>query len=107
MSNNTLELLTGIETLGHGTSNNKSFYFDTNHIQSISPQIGYVKNLFRLNFNNNELKTLPSDIFNIPTLQELCVKNNANLNDDDLKKVNIKYKNSCNRKRKFSNKKIQ
>ena len=107
MSNNTLKLLIGIETLGNGTSNKKSFYFDTNHIQSVSPQIGYVKNLFRLNFDNNELKRLPSDIFSIPTLRELCVNNNKNLNTDDLKRINTKYNDSCKGKRKFSNKKIQ
>jgi Leucine-rich repeat (LRR) protein len=106
MTNNNLTRLVDIETLGSGTNNTKSFHFDKNRIQFISPNIRAVKNLFRLNLNNNQLKTLPSDIFNIPTLRDLYVNNNP-LNGDDLKRVNAKFNISYKSRPKPSKQKIQ
>ena len=90
MSNNSLTKLTSMETLGNGTNSPKSFYFDLNYIAFVSPQIRHVKNLVLLNLNDNELKILPTDIFDIPTLRRLFVHNNS-LDDDQLKKLSIKF----------------
>jgi len=76
MSNNSLTKLAAIETLGTATNSRKSFYFDMNYIESIPAQIQQVKNLFRLKFNQNKLKYLPIDIFNITTLSYLNIQHN-------------------------------
>jgi len=91
MTNNSLTKITGIQTLGTETNSKKMFYFDMNSIESVPPQIRQVKNLFRLNLNDNKLETLPSDIYNMSTLQFLFVNNNF-LSDNELKKIFIQFK---------------
>ncbi len=86
-----LELAALIQTLGSETNSKKMFYFDMNSIESVPPQIRQVKNLFRLNLNDNKLETLPSDIFNMSTLQFLSVNNNF-LSDNELKIIFIQFK---------------
>jgi Leucine-rich repeat (LRR) protein len=77
MSYNNLTILVGIQSLGYGTNNKKSFYFDKNHIKKIPFEVQYVPNLFILNLNYNQLKHLPDGMSNIPTLDELYMKNNS------------------------------
>jgi Leucine-rich repeat (LRR) protein len=77
MSDNNLTNLVNIETLGNGTTKEKSFYFNMNHITSIPYEIQFVKNLVRLNLDDNKLETLPKSIFIINTLQHLYIKNNS------------------------------
>lgn len=90
MSNNNLTKLTGIETLGNGTNTRKSFYFDKNHIRTISPRIQYVRNLYRLHLYQNELDNLPTDIFNITTLSYLNIQRN-DFSPEDLKTIVSKF----------------
>ena len=75
MSYNNLTDLTGIETLGKKTKTN-TYDFDHNHIKSIPPDIQYVNNLYSLNLNDNQLKILSSNMFNIPTLSHLYIRHN-------------------------------
>lgn len=77
MSYNNLTYLTGIQTLGNKTKNKKYFNFDYNHILSIPPNIQHVNNLYWLNLNDNQLKTLPLNMFNIPTLSQLYIRHNC------------------------------
>ncbi|CAF3860150.1 unnamed protein product [Adineta steineri] len=63
--NNKLKNLRNIETLGFATNARKYFYFGQNHIQSITPQIRYVKNLYFLNLDENQLNNMPSSILHI------------------------------------------
>jgi len=93
MTNNSLTKLTGIETLGSGTNKRKLFDFDYNHIQSMSPQIRYVRNLYTLNLNHNKLNTLPTDIFSVTTLSYLYIKQNS-FNDQDLKIIISKFRHT-------------
>ncbi len=76
MSNNNLEDLDDIETLGNGTSDNKTFHFDYNRIRAIPPQIRDINNLYWLNLNHNQLANLPTDIFEVPTLSHLYIQGN-------------------------------
>jgi Leucine-rich repeat (LRR) protein len=99
MSNNKLKKLIGLETLGNGTKAEKYFRFDMNYIDFVSPTIRHVKNLVRLTLNDNRLKSLPLDIFEIPTLQRLFYHNNS-LNDNELKKLSMKFNNSFRSKSK-------
>jgi Leucine-rich repeat (LRR) protein len=96
MSNNNLENLTDIQTLGFGTDRKKSFYFDKNSIQSIPSEIGHVHNLSLLNLNHNRLKILPPSIFNMNTLDYLYIRNNS-FSEDDLEQI-IKIFNRTNPK---------
>ncbi|CAF1004132.1 unnamed protein product [Rotaria sordida] len=73
MSNNNLKNLNGIQTLGYRTSSKKSFYFDMNHIRSVSPFIRNVRNLYLLKLNDNELETLPPYISDIRSLRILYI----------------------------------
>jgi Leucine-rich repeat (LRR) protein len=93
MSNNKLKKLIGLETLGNGTKAEKDFRFDMNSIDFVSPTIRDVKNLVRLRLNDNRLKSLPLDIFEIPTLQRLSYHNNS-LNENQLKKLSMKFNNT-------------
>jgi leucine-rich repeat protein SHOC2 len=76
MNNNNLTDLVGIRTLGNNTIVSKQFYFKMNHIRLLPPQIGYVRNLYRLDLDQNELASLPLDIFNVTTLRYLDIRNN-------------------------------
>ena len=76
MSNNSLQDLDGIESLGNGTSKQKAYHFDKNQIRSIPPQIRFVNNLYWLNLNHNQLDNLPTDIFDILTLSHLYIRDN-------------------------------
>jgi Leucine-rich repeat (LRR) protein len=71
MSNNNLTDLIGTGTLGNKTTLSKHFYFNMNRIQFVPPQIRFVRNLYYLNLDNNELATLRTDIFNLTTLRYL------------------------------------
>jgi Leucine-rich repeat (LRR) protein len=86
MMKNNLTHLTDIQTLGNGTNGRKSFSFERNFIQSIPSDIQYVRNLYSLNLNHNQLKTLPFSIFNMNTLDNLSIQNNS-FSDDDLKQM--------------------
>ncbi|CAF0931164.1 unnamed protein product [Adineta steineri] len=76
MSNNKLKNLRNIQTLGRATNARKYFYFGQNHIQSITPQIRYVKNLYFLNLDGNQLNNMPSSIIYMSTLRYLYIQNN-------------------------------
>ena len=76
MENNNLTRLVGIETLGDGTNITKTLNFHTNHIRTVTSQIRYVKNLGRLNLNNNEMVTLTSDMFKMMSLHHLDIRKN-------------------------------
>jgi hypothetical protein len=76
MINNSLTNLHGIETLGFNTSANKRFYFPFNHINSIPPEIRFVRNLTELALSHNQLTFLPTEIFHIDTLIMLDISNN-------------------------------
>ncbi|CAF1371310.1 unnamed protein product [Adineta steineri] len=76
MSNNNLKNLRSIQALGHATDARKFFYFDQNRIQSITPQIRYVKNLYSLNLNGNQLNNMPSSILHMNTLRYLYIQSN-------------------------------
>ncbi len=94
MSNNNLTTLTGIETLGDGTDIRKLMYFGKNHIRYISPGIDQVKNLCELHLNDNELHSLPTNIFNIPTLRYLSVYNNF-INKNELQEISTRFNKFC------------
>jgi leucine-rich repeat protein SHOC2 len=100
MSNNNLTKLTGIETLGQATKNKKSFYFDRNHIRSVSSQIRHVRNLYRLNLNYNQLDNLPIDIFKITTLSYLNIQHNR-FHPRDLKSIVSKFRETNRNLKKF------
>jgi Leucine-rich repeat (LRR) protein len=91
MSNNSLTNLNGIGTLGTGINTPKYFYFDQNFIQFIPPGIREIKYLRSLKLDHNKLKTLPKDIFNIPTLSHLDIRYN-NFSRRDLKKFILKFR---------------
>jgi Leucine-rich repeat (LRR) protein len=94
MSNNNLEDLDGIETLGNGTSEQKTFHFDKNQIRSIPPQIRHINNLYWLNLNHNQLDNLPTDIFEVTTLSHLYIQDNRFRPDQkELIKKEFKDKN--------------
>ncbi|CAF0952583.1 unnamed protein product [Rotaria sordida] len=90
MSKNNLTNLIGIRTLGYKTNHRKFFYFNNNHIQSIPPQIQYVKNLYFLNLDYNHLISLPLDIFNVTTLHYLYIRYN-NFSVIELKAIIEKF----------------
>lgn len=54
----------------------KFFYLNQNRIRFIPPQIRHVRNLYRLEVDNNESATLPTELFNITTLRILYIRNN-------------------------------
>jgi Leucine-rich repeat (LRR) protein len=91
MFNNNLTNLVNIRTLGNETESEKYFDFDKNYIRFVPPQIQYVKNLYSLNLDNNKLKMLPSDIFDIQTLDYLSIRNNS-FNNVELKEIVNKFK---------------
>ncbi|CAF1388058.1 unnamed protein product [Adineta steineri] len=76
MHANNLTDLVNIRTLGNNSNLNKFFYFSKNRIHSVPPQIGYVRNLYRLDLDYNELSSLPSDLLNVATLHDLFIRNN-------------------------------
>ena len=76
MSYNNLTDLVGIGSLGNSTTTSKYFYFRMNRIRFIPPQIRVVRSLYWLDLDNNELATLPTDIFNITTLRYLYIRDN-------------------------------
>lgn len=86
MKNNRLTSLTGIETLGNGIQDRKTFDFNQNFIRSIPSEIQYVLNFNYFNLNNNQLKNLPYSMFNMNTLEKLLITNN-NISNDDLKQI--------------------
>jgi Leucine-rich repeat (LRR) protein len=85
MTNNKLKHLKGIESLGKATDGKKMFDFDGNRIKTITPRISYVRKLSQLNLRCNLLEVLPTNIFNISTLELLDIKSN-HIPDRDLKK---------------------
>ncbi|CAF1324986.1 unnamed protein product [Adineta steineri] len=76
MAYNNLTDLVNIRTLGNNSNAPKYFFFSINRIHSLPPQIGYVRNLSRLDLDRNELTNLPSDLLNITTLRHLDIRNN-------------------------------
>ncbi|CAF1327743.1 unnamed protein product [Adineta steineri] len=76
MSNNNLENLRNINTLGYATNARKFFYFGQNRIKFITPQIQYVNNLYSLDLNGNQLNNMPSAILSMNTLRYLDIQNN-------------------------------
>jgi Leucine-rich repeat (LRR) protein len=76
MYSNNLTDLIGIGTLGNSTTFTKMFNFNMNRIRFVPPQIRHVRNLYFLYLDDNELTTLPTDIFNINTLRVLSIGNN-------------------------------
>jgi Leucine-rich repeat (LRR) protein len=91
MSNNNLRKLIDIETLGKATDSKKMFDFDQNRIETVSPRIGHVRNLYRLNLCCNKLKVLPKNILNIATLSYLNIKCNP-FPPRDLKEMVSKFR---------------
>ncbi|UJR11586.1 hypothetical protein I4U23_015766 [Adineta vaga] len=91
MSYNNLTNLNGIETLGKGNSYAKSFYFNNNHIKSIPSEISQVNNLFTLNVANNELTNIPKELFNSKTLRNLDVSHNL-FPSTILHDIDVKFK---------------
>ncbi len=91
MSKNNLTTLIDIETLGKATNSKKMFDFDQNRIETVSPGIGHVHKLYRLNLCCNKLQVLPTDIYSITTLSELNIQRNpfARL---DLKKMIFEFR---------------
>jgi Leucine-rich repeat (LRR) protein len=77
LSSNRITNLDGIETLGYNTNENKTFVFRSNRINSIPPEIRYVRNLNTLDLSNNQLTFLPMEIFQIDTLVYLDITNNS------------------------------
>jgi Leucine-rich repeat (LRR) protein len=75
--NNNITNLYGIETLGYNKNENKTFVFSSNRINSIPPEIRYVRNLNHLDLSNNQLTFLPMEIFQIDTLVSLDITNNS------------------------------
>ena len=92
MTNNTLEQLIGIETLGNGTNNPKEFYFSNNLIRVITPSIDQVRMLRTLILDNNPISTLPSNIYKISTLQCLSVAGRNSINWFELKDISKFFK---------------
>jgi len=90
MTNNKLKHLNGIESLGKATDGKKTFDFDGNRIKTITPRISYVRKLSQLNLRCNLLEVLPTNIFNISTLELLDIKSN-HIPDRDLKKYIAKF----------------
>jgi Leucine-rich repeat (LRR) protein len=90
MTNNNLTVLTGIETLGTGTTDEKSFYFGENQISTIPPEIAKVNNLHRLNMNGNQLNNLPANIYSITTLRYFHIKNNR-FDTNELTRIKMKF----------------
>ncbi|CAF3401468.1 unnamed protein product [Rotaria socialis] len=84
--NNSITNLYGIETLGYNTNANKTFVFDFNLINSIPPEIRYVRNLNHLSLSNNQLTFLPMEIFQIDTLISLRIANNS-FNTNELNRI--------------------
>jgi Leucine-rich repeat (LRR) protein len=76
MYTNNLTDLIGIGTLGNSTTFTKIFNFNMNRIRFVPPQIRHVRNLYSLYLDDNELTTLPTEIFNITTLRFLLIRNN-------------------------------
>ncbi|CAF3457406.1 unnamed protein product [Rotaria sp. Silwood1] len=107
MSNNNLKRLDGIQTLGNGTSSEKSFYFDMNYIGLVTPRIERVRNLYQLDLNDNKLITLPSDFFVIRTLRFLSIDDNYFDDHDLIKQLFVTFKISYKSKYKAFMKKIQ
>jgi Leucine-rich repeat (LRR) protein len=96
MTNNQLKDLYGIESLGKATNGTKTFDFDGNRIETITPSIDSVPNLYQLRLGRNLLKSLPYDMFNITTLAHLDIKGNR-FSDRDLK-IYISKFNAANPK---------
>ena len=90
MSYNNLTDLIGIGTLGNKTTFTKSFYFNMNRIRFISPLIRNVRNLYSFNLENNELATLPTEIYNMTTLRFLYIRNNL-FSGDELRAIVAKF----------------
>lgn len=76
MAENRLTHLHGIETLGNQTNETKIFLFYKNQIQILTPSIALIPKLFELNLAQNNLTTLPEDLFNVITLKELNIAKN-------------------------------
>ncbi|CAF1206489.1 unnamed protein product [Adineta steineri] len=91
MSGNNLADLVNIRTLGNNSNLPKYFYFSKNRIHSVPPQIGYIRDLYRLDLDHNELTSLPSDLLNVTTLHDLYIRNNR-FNITDLQIIAAKFK---------------
>ncbi|CAF1369309.1 unnamed protein product [Adineta ricciae] len=61
---------------GNGNSYTKSFYFNNNHIKSIPSEISQINNLFTLNVAHNDLTNIPKELFDSKTLRNLDVTHN-------------------------------
>ena len=77
LSSNDLTSLEGIETLSNATKRNVQFYFDSNQIKTIPPEIRFLDRLTVLNLNDNALYYLPTDLARAPSLISLHLKKNA------------------------------
>ncbi|CAF1324931.1 unnamed protein product [Adineta steineri] len=77
MSSNKLAKLNfDIGTLSNKKNKSQNFEFDNNYIELIAPEIRYVHTLSRLHLAQNQLHTLPDDIFNMTRLTYLNLSNN-------------------------------
>ncbi|CAF1237749.1 unnamed protein product [Rotaria sordida] len=74
---NNITNLNGIETLDYNTNESKTFVFNANRINSIPPEIRYVRKLHTLALAHNQLTYLPMEIFQIDTLAVLDIVNNS------------------------------
>ena len=85
MSNNNLNHIFYIKSLGYATPNEKSFYLDNNQIKHIPRQIKRVQNIAFLYLDHNSIPALHPNFFNIKALRYLCISNN-HFTNDNLKK---------------------
>jgi Leucine-rich repeat (LRR) protein len=90
MYNNNLTDLIGIGTLGNKTTDLKWFGFTMNRIRFIPPSIHYVCNLEGLDLDDNQLRTLPTELFNMTTLRYLDIRNNP-FSSDELEAIVAKF----------------
>ncbi|CAF1371559.1 unnamed protein product [Adineta steineri] len=77
MSSNKLTKLNfDIGTLSNKKNKSQNFEFDNNYIELIAPEIRHLHTLSRLHLAQNQLHTLPDDIFNMTRLTYLNLSNN-------------------------------
>ena len=76
LGHNKFTELTGIEHLGKKSDKQKLFHFNNNQIRSIPPEIRLIKNLYRLDLDQNRLKMLPTYLKEVRSLRFLLIKGN-------------------------------
>lgn len=75
-SNNSLQHLDGISSLGQNTSESKSFFFSFNQITDLPTDINRIEHLQRLNLDRNNLTTLTDQMFELRHLSHLNIQCN-------------------------------